>query len=230
METLFKPAAWRIFRLFYNNRNSPLHLRGIARGAKLNESSASRHLNSLVRTGILNEMKEANLRRFTVKRIAIPKLFPLFDDEKLDSLLLLRRSAIREYLKSLDRKPLLTVIFGSTADKNYTEDSDIDILEVFSGRTDTEAARKHAEAQTGIRIHSFQLTEDEFNEELKEQQDMVVLSALETGFPVWNHRYYYELILHERTRFEKPPRIAPEAERADSKPSQRRKALHQRSH
>ncbi len=229
MKTIVKPAAWRILRLFYNSRNAPLHLRAIARGAKLNESSASRHLNALLKAGILNETKEANLRKFAVKGIIIPKLFPLFDDERLDSLPLLRRSAIREYLKKLDRKPLLTVIFGSTADKNYTEDSDIDILEVFSGRTDTEAARKHAEAQTGIRIHSFQLTEDEFNEELKEQQDMVVLSALETGFPVWNHRYYYELILHERTRFAGPSGIAPEADRENSKPSQKRKTLQTRT-
>lgn len=225
MKTIFKPAAWRILQLFYNSRNAPLHLRAIARQARLNESSASRQLNALVNANILSEKKEANLRRFAVKRYIIPKLFPLYDDEKLSSLPPLREDAILHYVSTLKKKPILMVIFGSTADKTFTEDSDVDILEVFSGRTDTTAARKYAEAQTGIRIHSFQLTEDEFNEELKEQQDMVIQSALETGFPVWNNRYYYELILHERTRFARPAGIPATAERENSRSSQKRKTL-----
>lgn len=198
METLFRPAVWRILRLFHANRNAPLHLRGIAREARLNESSASRHLNALVRQGILTERREANLRTFSVGRKHIPALFPLFDDEKLGSLPPLRRDAIAHYLARLQRKPLLVVVFGSTAKNASRKDSDLDILEVFPGRTDTSAARAFSEAQTGIRIQPLQLTEHEFRRELRERKDMVVLSALTTGFPVFNQRYFYEVLLSER--------------------------------
>ena len=198
MRTLFRPAVWRILALFYANRNAPLHLRGIAREAGLNESSASRHLNQLTKAGILGEQKEANLRKFSVRTKALQSIFPLFDDEKLDSLPLLRRDAIAHYLARLPRTPLLVVVFGSTAKKNFTEGSDLDILEVFPEKTDTGAARAFSEAQTGIRVQAFQLTEHDFERELKERKDMVVLSALTTGFPVFNQRYFYEVLLGER--------------------------------
>ncbi len=198
MKTLMRPAVWRILGLFYANRNAPLHLRRIAREAGLNESSASRHLNQLTKAGILGEQKEANLRKFSVRGTALHGIFPLFDDERLDSLPALRKGAITHYLARLRRKPILIVVFGSTAKKTFTEDSDLDILEVFPGRTDTSAARAFSEAQTGIRIQAFQLTEHDFGRELKERKDMVVLSALTTGFPVFNQRYFYEVLLGER--------------------------------
>ncbi len=198
MKTLMKPAVWRILKLFYDNRNVPLHLRRIARKTKLNESSAFRHLNTLVKAGILWTEKEANLKKFAVRAQYIPRLFPLFDDEKLNALPRLRRHAIIDYLSSLNKKPLLVVVFGSTADKSFNQDSDVDLLEVFSGRTDTKTAKKYVMAQTGIRIHSFQLTEHEFNRELKERKDMVVLSALTTGFPIFNQKFFYEVLIGER--------------------------------
>ncbi len=198
LEPLFRPGPWGILRLFYLNRNAPLHLRGIARKARLNESSASRHLNALAEAGILRESRQANLRTFVVTSGTVESVFPLFDDERLASLPMLRRDAIAHYLGRLTEQPVLVIIFGSTADNTFTDESDIDILEVFAGKTDTRAARAFSEAQTGIRIHPFQMTEHEFDRELKEKVDLVVQSALRTGFPVWNHRFYYRLMHHER--------------------------------
>lgn len=197
MKTIFKESAYRIIKLFYENRNKQLHLREIARRLKLNESTVSSRLNELVKEDILAAERDANLRKFHVKKKAIAVLFPYYDYERLEKLPLLRKNAVKEYVKKLESKPLLMIVFGSTARGNFTKESDIDILEVFTRKTDTEEAKKHAEALTGMRLQLFQLTEAGFKRELIEKKDAVVQTALETGFPVFNQKYYYEIIYNE---------------------------------
>lgn len=197
MKTIIKTGAWKILKLFYENRNAPLHLREIARKSNLNESSISRHLNKLTNEGILKAIKEANLKKFYVNKKQLPGIFPLFDYEKLESLPLLRRDAIKTYINKLKHKPLLIIIFGSTAKGTYKDNSDIDVLIITSSKgTDKEAA-KYAESQTGLRIQTFEMTENNFKKELKTKEDKVIQAALETGFPVFNAKYYYDLIYNE---------------------------------
>ncbi|MBS3123330.1 nucleotidyltransferase domain-containing protein [Candidatus Woesearchaeota archaeon] len=197
MKTIFKESIYSILSLFYNSRNKPYHLRDIARNVNLNESTVSARLTELEKEDILKSEKDGNLKKFKVKIKAIPKIFPLFDDEKLEHLPLLRKNAIKEYLNTSKTKPLLMIIFGSTAKGNYKDDSDIDILEVFSQKTNTKEAKSHAQALTGIKIQTFQITEENFYKELKIKEDRVIQSALNTGFPVFNNKYFYELIYYE---------------------------------
>jgi len=196
METLFKPSIWKILKLFYDNRNSPLHLREIARKTKLNESTIFSHLNNLVKKGILKTEKEANLKKFHINKIKVPEIFPLFDSEKLESLPLLRRDAIKLYINKLEKKPLLIIIFGSTAKGTYRNNSDIDIIEVSSSKETTDKAEKYAEAQTGIKLQIFRINEENFKEELRIKKDNVIMSALQTGFPVFNAKYFYEVMFN----------------------------------
>jgi len=197
MKTIFKPGIWKILKLFYENRNSPLYLREIARKAKLNESSISRHLNKLVKEDILKTKKDGNLKKFYLKSSKIPEIFPLFDHEKLESLPILRKDAIKLYINKIEKKPLLVSVFGSTAKGTYKEDSDLDIL-IIGAVNDSEAeAKKYAEAQTGLKTQSFKLTEKQFKKEIKLKKDRVIQAALETGFPVFNEKYYYEVIYNE---------------------------------
>ncbi len=192
-----KPAVWKILKLFYTNRNSPLHLREIARRTNMNESSISRHLNNLVKQDILKTTKDANLRKFSVHKRQTTKIFPLFDEEKLESLPLLRKDAIKIYIKKLEKKPLLVIVFGSTAKETFNNDSDIDILQVNPNENKDKEAKKYAEAQTGLKLQIFNLTEDQFKKELKIKEDYVIQSALTSGFPVFNAKYYYEVMLDE---------------------------------
>ncbi|MFH1432325.1 MAG: nucleotidyltransferase domain-containing protein [archaeon] len=195
MNKLIKPSIWKILHVFYLNRNKPLHLREIARQAKINESTATTHLNSLVMQNILSARKEANLKIFSVKVNAVPDIFPMFDEKRLDGLPMLRKNAIKRYIAAMDEKPVFAVVFGSTAKGTYTDDSDVDILEIFNRKRDTKNARDFAESQTGINIQTFQMTEKQFAKELVEKKDKVVQSAISTGFPVFNQRYYYEAVL-----------------------------------
>lgn len=197
MKTLFKESIYEILKLFYNHKNRLFHLREIARRVKLNESTTAARLSQLEKAGVLRSEKEANLKKFSIKQKIIPKIFPIFDEERIETLPLLRKNAIREYIKALKEKPVLIIIFGSTAKGIYKDDSDIDLLEIFSTKKSTIEAKKHAEAITGIKIQRVQMTEEEFYGELKNKEDKVIQSGISTGFPAFNSRYFYELIYYE---------------------------------
>ena len=195
MQTIIKPGIWKILNIFYNNKDKPVHLREIARLSHMNESTASMHLNSLVKNRILRAEADGNLKKFYISKNYIPMVFPLFDYERLENLPLLRKNAIKLYIKSLESKPLLTVVFGSTAKGNFKNESDLDILEVSNSKDNK--AKKIAEAQTGIHMQVFRMGEKQFMEELISKKDNVAQSALNTGFPVFNQKYYYDVIYHE---------------------------------
>lgn len=197
MTTLIKDAYWKILKVFYLNRNTPLHLREISRRIKLDQSALTRHLNKLTSEKILKFTREGNLKKFYIHRKQVKLVFPLYDEEKLEALPLLRKNAIKFYLEKLDEKPVFVMIFGSTAKNNFREDSDVDIISVFNKKSDTINARKYSESQTGIHISEFQLTYKEFMKELKIKEDHVIQAGIETGFPVCNNKEYYEVVYSE---------------------------------
>lgn len=194
MRTIMKKAMHNLLELFYKNNNEPLHLRDIARKVNLNESSISRHLNILVKKNILKIKMDGNLKKFYLSLDYIPILFSVYDDEKINSLPLLRKKTIKLYLQNLVKKPVFMIVFGSTAKGTFRNNSDLDILEVYYSKTDNKEIQKYVESQTGIRINSFQLTEKQFKIELITRQDKTIQSAINTGFPVFNQKYYWALI------------------------------------
>ncbi|MDI6737384.1 MAG: nucleotidyltransferase domain-containing protein [Nanoarchaeota archaeon] len=197
MKTIVKPAAWKILELFYRSKNQPMHLREISRKAGISESPIFRQLSIMEKDKILRSSPEANLKKFSVNKALVPEIFPVFDDERIKSLPLLRKNALKAYTDSLETKPVFLVLFGSTAKGGLRPDSDMDILEVFNAKISTSAAAKYAESQTSIRIQAVQMTFKAFVDELKMKKDAVVQSAVETGFPVFNQKYYYEVLYNE---------------------------------
>jgi hypothetical protein len=184
MITIIKPQYLEILSLFYPD-NQFLHLREISRRINLKESATSRHLNNLK---ILEIKKEANLKKFRIKQQFIKDIFPIFDKEKLNSLPLLRRNAITIYLNKSEHKPLLLIVFGSTAKNNFKPNSDIDIFEIND--KDNSKAKEEAEALTGIKLQIFRKSQDKF---FKEKKDYTIQAALKTGFPVFNREYFYQI-------------------------------------
>ena len=195
MQTLIKTGIWKILKLFYSNRNKPVHLREIARLSGMNESTASLHLRNLVKDGILKHMSEGNLKKFSVSKTVIPEIFPLFDHERLEKLPLLKKNAIKLYIKSLENKPVLLIVFGSTAKGSFKENSDLDLFEVSSIKNTK--AEKFAEAQTGVHLQVFRLSENDFINEIITKKDKVLQSAINSGFPAFNQKYFYEVIFNE---------------------------------
>ena len=193
IRTITRPQYWSILKLFYGNHNTPLHLRDISRKINLRESATSRHLNALEKTNILKSQKEANLKKYNLKNQAIPEIFSLFDIERLEALPLLRINTIRFYINTLKEKPIFVILFGSTAKGHFRDDSDIDVISIFNKKTDTTEAIKYAEAQTGMKLSEFQLSYPQFIKELKLKQDNVIQAGIETGYPIYNQIYFYEV-------------------------------------
>ena len=162
----------------------------------MNESTASLHLNNLVKESIMKHVSEGNLKKFYVSKSSIPEIFPLFDQERLEKLPLLRKNAIKWYIKSLENKPVILIVFGSTAKGSFKEDSDLDLFEVFSIKKYTKA-EKLVEAQTEVHIQVFRLSEKDLLNEIITKKDKVLQSALNSGFPAFNQKYFYEVVFNE---------------------------------
>ena len=192
MKQLIKPGIWKILEAFYKNRNMPIHLREIAKQTKLNTNSTSRFLNHLEKNEILKSEKEANLKKFSLTKHALPNVFPLFDHDQLESLPLLRKNAIKYFINKLEDKPIFAVVFGSTATNTFRKNSDVDLLVVANSQIETKKAKQYAENQTNITIQIFPTTLEEFKNNLIKKTDYVMASAIESGFPVFNNKYYYE--------------------------------------
>jgi len=169
-----------------------MHLREISRNIHLREGPLTRHLNKLVKDNILTFKKEGNLKKFSITRIQ--KIFSIYDLERYEKLPYIRKNAINFYINALKEKPVIIILFGSTAKGNFKDDSDIDLITIFNKKTDTKEALKYAEAQTSIKISEFQLTYEDFIKELKLKQDNVIQAGIETGYPIYNQIFFYEVM------------------------------------
>ncbi len=199
MTTILKEGHECILKLFYKDKSAKIHLREIARKTKLNENSASRFLNQLEKLHILESMKEGNLKKYAVrKNETVFAVFVYFDVQKLHALPAIRKNAIHYFLEHLQEKPIIALVFGSTAKNTYSERSDIDILLIVNKKIQTKDAEAYVDAQTALKISPIQINYREFEEELKLKHDHVVQSAVNTGFPVSNHITYYGAVYHER--------------------------------
>lgn len=181
-----------MLRAFYQEKDKKFHLRELARKIKINESSISRHLNALIKNKVLTVEKEGNLKKFCLSKKLVPVIFPILDKEKLESLPNMRKIAISDYLKKRKEKPLIAIVFGSTAKGTSKEDSDLDILLIGNIKKDI-IAINYVESQTGIKIQEFITDEDSFRLDLKLKEDAVLQSAISTGFPIFNAEYYYNI-------------------------------------
>jgi len=199
MATIIKPGIYKILYLFYRRRNERIHLRELARETKMSVQGISRYLNELEENKILKSNKEGNLKQYSLlQNQQVFAILAMFDVERTQKLPLLRKNAINTYINALPNPPIFAVAFGSTAKGTCTEESDIDILLVANTKIDASKAEKEADALNAMKISTFQITFQEFKKELKLKEDKVMQSALETGYPVLNQIYYYEVLHNER--------------------------------
>ncbi len=194
METILKTGYRKILMLFYKGKNFQLHLRDIARKTKLNENSATRFLNQLEKEDMLSSARDGNLRKYQIKKNnKIYLVFSMFDLEKFDKLPNKRKNALIHFLKNLEEKPIMAVLFGSTAKETFSDKSDMDLLLVVNRKIKTENSEDYAASQTGIKISAIQINYNKFLKELKMSEDKVIQSAVSSGYPIFNHLHFYEV-------------------------------------
>lgn len=196
METLLKPGYGKITALFYKNPAAEIHLRDIARKTRLNENSATRFLKKLEQEAILSAKKDGNLKKYTIqKNKKTFLLFTIFSLKKYEQLPSRIKNAINYFAETLQEKPIIITLFGSTAKENYTQESDLDLLLITNKKINTETAENNAEAQTAVKINCIQAKYRAFLREIKIKEDKLLQSAIKTGYPLTNHLLYYEEIL-----------------------------------
>lgn len=197
MVTIIKTGHSKILRLFYENKKADLHLREIARKTKLYPNSITRFLNQLEKEGLLISKKDGNLKKYKIKKSEkLNNIFASFDIERLNKLPSIRKRAIDYFLDKLQEKPIIVLLFGSTAKETFRKDSDIDLLLIVNKKINVEKAKHEADALTGIRISVFQISYKDFLKELKLKEDHVIQSALNTGYPIYNQMLFYEVYLN----------------------------------
>ena len=115
---------YRIFEIFYRNKNIPMHLREISRKINLREGPLSRHLKS----DILISKKQVNLKLFQINPKYLPMIFLLFDFERFGNLPKIRQikfySYYENYLAQFRNKNVNDCdYFQSTKYHNKTENN-----------------------------------------------------------------------------------------------------------
>jgi len=101
--------------------------------------------------------------------------------------------AIREFLKELKEKPIISLIFGSYAKGNYTKDSDIDILLVYQKVEDSkgiENTAKKISMRTNTQISPVYLNYEDFRESFHDKTKEFIKNIREskillTGIEWW---------------------------------------------
>lgn len=198
--SIFGKGREKILECFYRNRQKELYFSEILRETKLTQNTTLKHLKNLQANKlILSNKKIGNtFYKINSKNLQIYSIFSYFDYKKLNELPLERKRAISEFLNKLKVKPLIALIFGSTAKGTFGKDSDIDILLIFNKKEASDRKLKeNIEAITGVKIQTFIIDFDYFKEQILKEEDKVIIHAIKTGFTITGFDKFYKEVLNE---------------------------------
>ncbi|MCX6741822.1 MAG: nucleotidyltransferase domain-containing protein [Candidatus Pacearchaeota archaeon] len=198
MNNLFGKGREKILECFYRNKTKEIYFNEILRETKLTPNTTLKHLRVLEENGIIASNKKFSntFYRLSKKNPQTFSLLSYFDCKRLNELPPIRKRAILDFLEKIQVKPLIAVVFGSTAKGSFTKESDIDLLLIYNKKEKkSEELAKEIEATTATKIQTFIIDFDYFNEEILKQKDAVVTHAIKTGFVLTGSYLFYNLTL-----------------------------------
>lgn len=197
-QTLFGKGRERILRCFYEARGKERYFSEILRATGLSPPAALHQLRALEVSNFLVSTKKIGntFYKINAKNPQVSTLFAYLDYQRLSELPSPRRKAIVEFLERIVKKPLIAVVFGSTAKGTFAKESDIDLLLVYNikEKADTKL-QGEIEAITGMNIQTFIIDYAYFKEQMMKQDDAVVTHAIKTGFTVSGFDLFYQEVL-----------------------------------
>lgn len=199
--TLFGKGKGKILECFYRNRQKELYFSEILRETGLTQNTTLKHLANLQKLNLIlcNRKIGNTFYKINPKNPQIYSIFSYFDYKKLNELTSERKRAINEFLDKLKTKPLIALIFGSTAKGTFGKESDIDILLIFNKKEATDKKLKEdIEAITGIKIQTFIIDFDYFKEQILKEEDKVITHAIKTGFVIAGFDKFYKEVLNTK--------------------------------
>src|SRR3989344_2490399 len=156
--SLFGKGKEKILECFYRNRQKELYFSEILRETKLTQNTTLKHLKNLQGNNLILSTKKIGNTFYKINpgNPQIYSIFSFFDYKRLNELPSERKRAINEFLGKLKTKPLIALIFGSTAKGTFGKESDIDILLVFNKKESANRKLKEdIEATTGEKVQTF---------------------------------------------------------------------------
>ncbi|MBS3092921.1 nucleotidyltransferase domain-containing protein [Candidatus Pacearchaeota archaeon] len=196
---LFGRGREKILECFYRIRNKEIYFSEILRETKLTQNTTLKHLANLQKLGLIISTKKIGNTFYKVnpKNPMIYAILSYFDYKKLNELPSERKRAINEFLNKIKIKPLIALIFGSTAKGTFGKESDIDLLLIYNKKESEDLKlKKDIEATTGVKIQTFIIKFNYFKEQLIKEEDSVVTHAIKTGFPITGNDKFYKIVLN----------------------------------
>ena len=197
-KSLFNKGKEKVIECFFNNKDKEIYFSEILRETNLTPNTTLKHLQSLKENDIIKINKSRAHTFYKINQLNpyVYSLFSYFDYKKLNNLSSQRKRAILEYIDKLPIKPLIVIVFGSTARGTYKNASDIDILLIYNKKEKKhEKLRNDIESITGFNIHPFIINYIYFKEQILTGKDKVVTHAIKTGFVITGHYYFYKEVL-----------------------------------
>jgi predicted nucleotidyltransferase len=188
----------KILECFYRNKDKELYFSEILRETNLTQNTTLKHLKALQEANLIISTKKVGNTFFRInkKNPQLFSLFSYFDYKRFNELPPTRRRAITEFIDKIDNKPLILLVFGSTAKGTFGKESDIDILLVYNKKEEMrDKLKKEIEAITGTKVQTFIIDLDYFKEQILKQEDKVISHAIKTGFVMLGHYNFYNEVL-----------------------------------
>ena len=146
-----------------------------------------KNLEKMAKLNVLKKDKGKGNTFYTINydNLVAIGLLELNDTLRLQRLPLERRNSIIETISEL--KPLIAILFGSTAKGNFRKESDIDLLLVFNKEIDKKGEKiKEIGSKYGVKINPVMIKFSEFD-----TKNETINHILKTGFPGEGFRYFY---------------------------------------
>ena len=162
---MYDKTEIRILEQIYLNPG--IHKRGLSKRLKLGMPSIDYGLKKISK--LIMQKKSGNQINYFLdysKGELTPSLSTV-EHSRFERLPAKVKLSINDFLKELEEKPIIAVIFGSYASGNYTKNSDIDILLVFQKIEDSkriENTAKKISMKTNTQLNPVYLNYQEFKE------------------------------------------------------------------
>lgn len=195
---LFGKGREKILECLYKNKFREPYFSEILRETRLTQNTSLKHLKVLQGSDLIISTKKIGntFYRVNTKNPQIFSIFSYFDYKRFNELPSLRRRAILEFLDKIPSKPLIALVFGSTAKGTFGKESDIDLLLIYNKKEAVnEKLKKDIEAMTGTKIQVFTIDYDYFKEQILKGEDSLLAQAIKTGFIMSGHYYFYKEVL-----------------------------------
>lgn len=198
MNNLFGKGKEKILKYFYNHKLRESYFSEILKETELTPNTTLKHLETLQELQIITSKKKTanTFYKLNISNLAIYSLLSYFDFERFNQLSATRKKAILNFLDQLQVKPLIVLLFGSTAKGTHTKESDVDLLLVYNKKElNNNKLKENIEAVTGVMIQTIILELEYFEEQLLKEDDKVIAHAIKTGYPIQGFELFYKRLL-----------------------------------